>query len=181
MPNPTLAKLYEDVEIARKHKADFILAVGGSSVCDYAKAVSVSVNCSEEPWEKYYLCFEEPYCRLIPVGCILTMVGTGSEMNAGAVITNQDTRQKNGQVFANEAVMPKFSILNPKFTLTLYKEDDFSGELHSSEEGEVKWIKKDGFIHEKLAQGMETVFNIINCESISECFYNKETQEEIIR
>ena len=119
MPNPTLAKLYDGIEIARKHQADFILAVGGGSVCDYAKAVSVSVNCSEDPWEKYYLRFEEPDCKLIPVGCILTMVGTGSEMNAGSVITNQDTKQKVGHVFKDEAVMPKFAILNPKFTLTL--------------------------------------------------------------
>lgn len=119
MPNPTLAKLYEGIEIARSHQADLLLAVGGGSVCDYAKAVSVSVNCQEDPWEKYYLRFEEPDCKLIPVGCVLTMVGTGSEMNAGAVITNQGTKQKIGHVFANEDIMPKFSILNPKFTLTL--------------------------------------------------------------
>lgn len=119
MPNPTLAKLYEGIEIARNHKADLLLAVGGGSVCDYAKAVSVSVNCQEDPWEKYYLRFEEPDCKLIPVGCVLTMAGTGSEMNAGAVITNQETKQKIGHVFASEDVMPRFSILNPKFTLTL--------------------------------------------------------------
>lgn len=83
MPNPTLAKLYEGVDIARKHHVDLILAVGGGSVCDYAKAVSVSVHCEEDPWEKYYLRFEEPTCKIVPVGCVLTMVGTGSEMNAG--------------------------------------------------------------------------------------------------
>lgn len=127
MPNPTLAKLYEGIEIARNHQVDFILAIGGGSVCDYAKAVSVSVNCTEDPWEKYYLRFEEPDCKLIPVGCVLTMVGTGSEMNAGAVITNQDTKQKIGHVFADEAVMPKFSILNPKFTLTLPQEQMVAG------------------------------------------------------
>ena len=119
MPNPTLEKLYEGVAIARNHKADFILAVGGGSVCDYAKAVSVSVHCEEDPWEKYYLKFEEPACEIIPVGCVLTMVGTGSEMNAGAVITNHDAKLKIGHVFADEKVMPKFSILNPKYTLTL--------------------------------------------------------------
>lgn len=119
MPNPTLAKLYEGIEIARKHQADFILAVGGGSVCDYAKAVSVSVNCEEDPWEKYYLKFEEPECELVPVGCVLTMVGTGSEMNAGAVITNQETKQKIGHVFADEGVMPKFAILNPRYTFSL--------------------------------------------------------------
>lgn len=119
MPNPTLPKLYEGIEIARKHHADLLLAAGGGSVCDYAKAVSVSVNCKEDPWEKYYLRFEEPDCETLPVGCVLTMVGTGSEMNAGAVITNPETKQKIGHVFADEKIMPRFAILNPKYTLTL--------------------------------------------------------------
>lgn len=119
MPNPTLEKLYEGIEIARKHKADLILAVGGGSVCDYAKAVSVSVHCDEDPWEKYYLKFEEPDCEIVPVGCVLTMVGTGSEMNAGAVITNRESKLKIGHVFVDENIMPRFSILNPKYTLTL--------------------------------------------------------------
>ncbi|MEF2782147.1 MAG: iron-containing alcohol dehydrogenase [Clostridium sp.] len=119
MPNPTLAKLYEGIDIARKHQADFILAVGGGSVCDYAKALSVSIHCDEDPWDKYYLKFEEPVCEIVPVGCVLTMVGTGSEMNAGAVITNTEQKMKIGHVFASEDVMPKFSILNPTYTLTL--------------------------------------------------------------
>ncbi|MBQ7128970.1 MAG: iron-containing alcohol dehydrogenase, partial [Clostridia bacterium] len=119
MPNPTLEKLYEGVEIARVANADLLLAVGGGSVCDYAKAVSVSVNCEEDPWEKYYLKFEEPTCETLPVGCVLTMVGTGSEMNAGSVITNHEQKLKIGHVFADEKIMPRFSILNPKYTMTL--------------------------------------------------------------
>ena len=119
MPNPTTEKLYEGCKIAKDNGVDLILAVGGGSVCDYTKAVSVSVNCEEDPWEKYYLRFEEPSCETLPVGCVLTMVGTGSEMNAGAVITNPHTHQKIGHVFADEKIMPKFAILNPKYTLTL--------------------------------------------------------------
>lgn len=119
MPNPTTDKLYEGMEIARAHKADLLLAVGGGSVCDYAKALAVSVNCDGDPWEKYYLRFEEPTCEVLPVGCVLTMVGTGSEMNAGAVITNPHTKLKIGHVFADERVMPKFSVLDPTYTLTL--------------------------------------------------------------
>lgn len=119
MPNPTLAKLYEGIEIARKHQADLLLAVGGGSVCDYAKAVSVSVNCEEDPWEKYFVRFEEPSCETLPVGCVLTMVGTGSEMNAGCVITNSETKQKIGHVFADEKIIPRFAILNPRYTMTL--------------------------------------------------------------
>lgn len=127
MPNPTLEKLYEGVEIARKHNADFLLAVGGGSVCDYTKAVSVSVNCEEDPWEKYYIRFEEPDCETLPVGCVLTMVGTGSEMNAGAVITNHASKLKIGHVFADEKIMPRFSILNPRYTMTLPHRQMVSG------------------------------------------------------
>ena len=119
MPNPTIEKLYEGVEIAKNHHADFLLAVGGGSVCDYAKAVSVSVHCDEDPWQKYYIKFDEPTCEIVPVGCVLTMVGTGSEMNAGSVITNHKEKLKIGHVFADEKIMPRFSILNPRYTMTL--------------------------------------------------------------
>lgn len=119
MPNPTIHKLYEGVEIARKNKVDFILAVGGGSVVDYAKALSVSVHCEEDPWEKYYARFEEPACDIVPVGAVLTMVGTGSEMNAGAVITYPEKKLKIGHVFADETVMPRFAVLNPRYTMSL--------------------------------------------------------------
>lgn len=120
MPNPTVEKLYEGIKIAREHKVDLILAVGGGSVCDYAKAVSISVHCEEDPWDKYYLRMEDVDNEIIPVGCVLTMVGTGSEMNGGSVITNHKSKLKIGHVFG-ENVFPKFSILNPVFTFTLPK------------------------------------------------------------
>ena len=126
MPNPTTDKLYEGVRIARDHHSDLLLAVGGGSCCDYAKAVSVSVHCDEDPWDKYYLRFEEPTCEIVPVGCILTMAGTGAEMNAGAVITNHEQKLKIGHVFG-EDVMPKFSILNPRYTMTLPKKQMVAG------------------------------------------------------
>lgn len=120
MPNPTVEKLYEGCRLARECKADLILAVGGGSVCDYAKAVSVSVHCEDDPWEKYYLRMEDVSCEIVPVGCVLTMVGTGSEMNGGAVITNHQQKRKIGHVFGDN-VFPKFAILNPTFTFTLPK------------------------------------------------------------
>lgn len=127
MPNPTIHKLYEGVEIARTNKVDFILAVGGGSVVDYAKALSVSIHCDEDPWEKYYARFEEPACEIVPVGVVLTMVGTGSEMNAGAVITYPEKKLKIGHVFADEKIMPRFSILNPKYTMSLPKSQMVAG------------------------------------------------------
>lgn len=126
MPNPTVEKLNEGVRIARENHVDLILAVGGGSCCDYAKAVSVSVHCNDDPWEKYYIRFEDVDCEIVPVGCVLTMVGTGSEMNGGAVITNHESKLKIGHVFGDN-VMPKFSILNPKFTFTLPKRQMVAG------------------------------------------------------
>ena len=120
MPNPTSAKLAEGARIARENNVDLILAVGGGSVCDYSKAVSVSAYCEDDPWQKYYIRFEEPTCKIIPVGCVLTMVGTGSEMNGGAVITNHEQKLKIGHVFGTE-VFPKFSVLDPAYTYTLPK------------------------------------------------------------
>ena len=126
MPNPTVEKLNEGIERAKKAKADLILAVGGGSVCDYAKAVSVSVNCNDDAWDKYFIRFEDVTCDIIPVGCVLTMVGTGSEMNGGSVITNHAQKLKIGHVFG-EKVFPKFSVMNPEFTFTLPKYQMVSG------------------------------------------------------
>lgn len=120
MPNPTVQKLYEGCQLAKENRTDLILAVGGGSVCDYAKAVSVSAYCKSDPWEKYYLRMEDVDNAIIPVGCVLTMVGTGSEMNGGAVITNHEQKLKIGHVFGDN-VFPKFAILNPEYTYTLPK------------------------------------------------------------
>lgn len=118
MPNPTVEKLNEGIEIGRNAGVDLILAVGGGSVIDYAKAVSVSIHCDADPWQHYFVDFADPTCEIVPVGSVLTMVGTGSEMNGGSVITNHATHTKVGHVFGPN-VNPRFSILNPTYTLTL--------------------------------------------------------------
>ncbi len=120
MPNPTVQKLTDGSKKVVENNVDLILAVGGGSCCDYAKALSVSAYCNEDPWEKYFIRFEDvdDTTKLVPVGCVLTMVGTGSEMNGGSVITNHEQKLKIGHVFTDK-VYPKFSILNPKYTYTL--------------------------------------------------------------
>ena len=118
MSNPTVDKLMEGSRLARENDVDLILAVGGGSTIDYAKGVSVSAWCDDDPWEKYYIRMEEVDNRIIPVGSVLTMVGTGSEMNGGSVITNTQQKLKIGMVFGDN-VMPKFAILNPKYTFTV--------------------------------------------------------------
>ena len=126
MPNPTLDRMLEGAARAKANNVDLILAVGGGSTIDYAKGVSVSAWCDEDPWEKYYMRFEEPSCRIIPVGSVLTMAGTGSEMNGGSVISNHKANLKVGKVFG-PAVYPKFTVLNPRFTFTVPKRQMVAG------------------------------------------------------
>ena len=118
MPNPTYEKVLEGCRKVRDNKVDLILAVGGGSTIDYAKAVSASSYCQEDPWQKYWVNQENPGCKTIPVGTVLTMVGTGSEMNGGSVITNRKEGFKRGKVFGTE-LFPTFTILNPRFTMTV--------------------------------------------------------------
>ncbi|MBR1658356.1 MAG: iron-containing alcohol dehydrogenase [Synergistaceae bacterium] len=118
MANPTVEKLNEGRKLAKDNNVDLILAVGGGSVCDYSKAVSVSAYYDGDAWEKFFLKMEEPDNKIIPVGCVLTMVGTGSEMNGGSVITNHEQKLKIGHIFGDN-VFPKFSILNPEYTFTV--------------------------------------------------------------
>ena len=120
MPNPTVEKLNEGIKVARENNVDFILAVGGGSTIDYAKAVSVSAWYDGDAWQRFWVKQEDPTPgeRIIPVGAVLTMAGTGSEMNGGSVITNHAAKMKIGKVFG-EDVMPKFAVLNPKYTFSL--------------------------------------------------------------
>lgn len=120
MSNPTIEKVEEGRTLARENNVDLILAVGGGSVIDYAKAVSVSAWYEGDAWERFWLRQDEPRDneRVIPVGAVLTMAGTGSEMNGGSVITNHAAKLKIGKVFG-ERVMPKFAVLNPVYTFSL--------------------------------------------------------------
>ncbi len=118
MSNPTADKLREGARVARENDVDLILAVGGGSTIDYAKGVSVSAWTEGDPWEHLYLRMEEPTGKVIPVGDVLTMSGTGSEMNAGSVITNHEEGLKIGHVFGPD-VIPRFAIVNPELTFTV--------------------------------------------------------------
>lgn len=126
MPNPTMEKLLDGCQKLRECSADLILAVGGGSVVDYAKALSASAYCTDDPWEKFFIKEEPVTNKIIPIGCVLTMVGTGSEMNGGSVITNTEKGLKIGRIF-DENLYPKFSILNPCYTMTLPKYQMISG------------------------------------------------------
>lgn len=176
MPNPTVEKLYEGIERAKKAKADLILAVGGGSVCDYAKAVSVSVYCKEDAWDKYFIRFEDVDNEIIPVGCVLTMVGTGSEMNGGSVITNYAQKLKIGHVFGDN-VFPKFSILNPEFTLTIPRYQMIAGffdimshileQYFSGDDDNTSDYLSEGLMRSLIKSSVDSVENPLNYEARS--------------
>ncbi len=124
--NPSYSQLLEGAKLVKENNVDLILAVGGGSVIDCAKGISVSAYCESDPWQKYWVDFADIDNKIVPVGSVLTMAGTGSEMNGGSVITNEEAKLKNGRVFPSE-VNPKFSILNPEYTYTVPKYQMASG------------------------------------------------------
>lgn len=116
LPNPDLEKVYEGIEICKEKKVDFILAVGGGSVIDCSKAISVGALTTEDIWQKFYV--EKQECEsALPIGTILTCIGTGSEMNNDSVITNYETKEKLN--YPNDKTYPIFSILDPRYTFSL--------------------------------------------------------------
>lgn len=124
MPNPTLTKVREGMELCRKENIDFILAVGGGSVIDCAKAIAAGSFMKGDVWEELFMRKNGPE-KAIPVGAVLTMVGTGSEMNGNAVITNEERKIKAG--CGHKAGFPKFALLDPTFTYSLPKYQMVSG------------------------------------------------------
>ena len=124
--NPTYTQMMEGARLVKENNVDLILAVGGGSVIDCSKGIAVSAYSEEDPWEKYWVDCKRVDNKVVPVGSILTMVGTGSEMNGGSVITNEEKMLKNGRVFPAN-VYPKFSILNPEYTYTVPKNQMVSG------------------------------------------------------
>ena len=124
--NPTYNQMMEGARLVRENNIDLILAVGGGSVIDCSKAISVSAYCEGDPWQKYWVDFEPLSNKTVPVASILTMAGTASEMNAGSVITHEEQMIKEGRVFTPEQ-NPKFSILNPEYTYSVPKIQMVSG------------------------------------------------------
>lgn len=124
--NPRYTQVLEGARLVRENKVDLILAVGGGSVVDCAKAISVSAYAKGNPWQRYWMNQEPVDNEIVPVGTVLTMTGTASEMNGGSVITNEEEMIKTGRVYPSD-VYPKFSILNPEYTYTVPKHQMVSG------------------------------------------------------
>lgn len=122
MPNPTYKKVQEGAALAREKGVDFILAVGGGSVIDCCKIVAVQAVTEKDIWEMEFKDHVYP-ADFLPMGAVVTASGTGAEMNNGAVITNEDTREKAGVLGAYAS----FAVLDPAYTMSLPAKQVISG------------------------------------------------------
>ena len=129
MSNPTYAKVLEGAAAARKCHADLILAVGGGSVFDCCKAIALAAVYDGDVWADFWAKAGTIDFPTVPLGIILTVSGTGSEMNGGAVITNEDLKVKTGRDYP--ALNAKFAILDPLYTLSVPHKQFVSGAFDS--------------------------------------------------
>lgn len=123
-PNPTADKVYEGIEVARRENVDFLLAVGGGSVIDTAKAIALGVPTDVDFW-KFYNGEAQPQAAM-PVGVVLTIPAAGSEGSGNSVITNEKTLQKISVRYPM-LLRPKFAVMNPELTMTLPAEQTAYG------------------------------------------------------
>jgi NADP-dependent alcohol dehydrogenase len=114
-PNPTYETLMQAVELARREKVDFLLAVGGGSVVDGTKFIAAAIPFVGDPWD--ILANRGRIETALPLGSVLTLPATGSEMNSGSVVTRRATHDK--LAFMHPLVYPRFSVLDPTTTFTL--------------------------------------------------------------
>ena len=115
VPNPRLSLVYEGIALCKKEKVDFLLAVGGGSAIDSAKAIGYGVANGGDVWDYYD--YKRKVSACLPLGVILTIAATGSEMSDSSVITKEEGLVKRG--YSSDFGRPKFAIMNPELTMTL--------------------------------------------------------------
>ena len=117
MSNPTLAKMQEGAELARRHNIGLIIAIGGGSVMDCCKAIAVQAYYGGDAWEDFWMQGKPMTHEIIPCGVVVTMPATGSEVNGCAVLTNEETRIKCDRDYPE--MNPAFALMDPAYTLTM--------------------------------------------------------------
>ncbi|WP_449537392.1 iron-containing alcohol dehydrogenase [Ferdinandcohnia sp. Marseille-Q9671] len=122
-PNPRLSTVRKGIDICQSEGIEFLLAVGGGSVIDCTKAIAAGAKYDGDVWD--FMTRKAVATAALPLGTVLTIAATGSEMNAGSVITNWETNEKYG--WGSPAVFPKFSILDPVYTYSLPKDQTVYG------------------------------------------------------
>lgn len=156
-PNPTLVSVREGIRLCLKHDIKFVLAVGGGSVIDCAKTVAAGACFDGDVWE-LFLQGDAKIRAALPLGTVLTITGTGSEMNGNAVITNEQTRQK--LAIHRDVLRPRFSILDPALTFSVPKNQTAAGvvDIFSHVLEQYCSNTRDAFVQDRLAEAiMKTV------------------------
>ena len=151
-PNPRIDSVREGIKIIRENNIDFILAVGGGSTIDCSKVIAAGYYYDGDPWD--LVIKKTKIQNALPIGTILTLSATGSEMNSGAVISNMETKQKLGT--GHPSMAPKFSILDPNYTFTLPKYQTIAGVADiMSHTFENYFTLNDGaYLQNRLAEGV---------------------------
>lgn len=160
MPNPTLAKVQEGAMLARREGCDCILAVGGGSVMDCAKAVSLQARFEGDIWTEFWMKAGVIDFEPLPLGIVVTVTGTGSEMNGGAVITNEALKIKTGRDYPR--LNAQFALLDPAYAFTVPMRQVVSGAFDS------------------LSHMMEIYFSEPDDDSVSDAI-NEGLQKNVIR
>lgn len=148
MSNPTYAKVQEGAKLARENQVDMILAVGGGSVMDCCKAVSLASRYDGDIWDEFWARLGIIDFEPLPLGVVVTVAGTGSECNGGAVITNEKRKMKTGRDYPK--LNPRFALMDPTYTYSVPKGQMVSG----------------GF--DTLSHIMETYFSEPNEDNVSD-------------
>lgn len=160
MANPTYDKVFEGAALARQHQADLILAVGGGSVMDCCKAVALAAVYDGDIWQDFWAKPGRIDVTPVPLGIVMTTSGTGSEMNGGAVITNEALKIKTGRDYPQ--LNARFALLDPLYTYTVPKKQMISGAF-------------DSFTHM-----METYFSAPDEDNVSDSL-NEALMKSVVR
>ena len=151
-PNPRIESVRKGVKMAKENSSDFILAVGGGSVIDASKLIAAGAKTDADPWD--IVIGKEKVQSALPIGAILTIAATGSEMDNGSVITNMETKQKLG--WGSPHVLPKFAIMNPEFTFTVPKYHTAAGtaDIMSHTMENYFSVDESAYLQDRFAEGI---------------------------
>lgn len=151
-PNPRLESVKEGVRICRENNVDFVLAVGGGSVIDCCKAIAAGVPYDGDPWD--FTIRKAKVENPLPLGSILTLSATGSEMNGNAVISRDDIQEK--RALGDDSLRPQFSILDPRYTFTVNKWQTAAGTVDIMSHIFEQYFTPDKgtFVQDAIAEGI---------------------------
>jgi butanol dehydrogenase len=152
-PNPRITSVRQGIKLCREQNIESIVAVGGGSVIDCAKTIATGFYHHEDPWDMF-IQGDSTIKKALPLGTILTVAGTGSEMNGNAVISNQETEQK--LAIHHDILRPKFSILDPTYTFTVPKNQTAAGTVDIMSHIFEQYFSptKHAFVQNRLAESL---------------------------